>query len=204
MPTDYIPSREADKVVWLLNIESKIDTFLVPLGITAAEATAIKARCSDIRTQISAYEAARTAANQAKEAKDFAIKTDEGVLRNAIQSWKLKATFTDAVAAALGLTAPQSRMNNDEYKTQLTTQTFPGRVTINFTKKGVDGVNVYARLKGQSDFIKLAFDSHSPYEDNRPLSVAGVPETREYMAMGVIKDEEIGQQSDIVEVVFGG
>ncbi len=204
MQTDYIPRREAEKVIWLLNIEGKIDTFLAPLGITAAEATAIKTRCSSIRTSISANEAARTAAKQAKESKDAVIKTEEAVLRNAIQTWKLKSTFTEAVAEALGLNAPQSRMNMDDYKTQLTTQTFPGKIEINFTKKGVDGVNIYVRHKGQSTFMKIAYDSHSPYEDNRPLAISGTAETREYMAMGVIDDEEIGQQSDIVEVVFGG
>lgn len=204
MSQDYVPSREGEKVIWLLNIEGKIDTFLTPLGITAAEATTIKGKCSNIRTAISANEAARTAAKQAKENKDTVIKTEEAVLRNAIQSWKLKSTFTPSVAQALGLEAPQQRLNNDEYKTQLTAQTFPGKVTINFTKKGVDGVNIYTRLKGQAVFTKLAFDSHSPYEDNRPLAVVGTPETREYMAMGVMDDEEIGQQSDIIEVVFGG
>jgi len=204
MPTDYIPSREANKVIWLLNIENKIDDFLAELGITAAEAAAIKTKCSEIRTEISAYEAARTSAKQVKENKDLVIKTNEAVLRNAIQTWKLKSSFSDAVAQALGLIASQSRMDNDDYKTQLTAKVFPGRVSIEFTKKGVDGINIYARLKGQSSFSKLAFDSHSPYEDNRPLSTAGTPEAREYMAMGVINDEEIGQPSDIIEVVFGG
>lgn len=80
----------------------------------------------------------------------------------------------------------------------------PGRVRIDFVKDGLDGVHIYARLKGQTTWAKLALDTYSPYEDNRPLATAGQPEHREYMAIGVLHDEEVTQQSDIVEAVFGG
>ena len=43
-----------------------------------------------------------------------------------------------------------------------------------------------------------------PYFDESPLAVAGTPEVREYMAMGVVNDEESGQHSEIKEVVFAG
>jgi len=38
----------------------------------------------------------------------------------------------------------------------------------------------------------------------RSLAVPGVPETREYLARGIIDDEEIGIASDIVSVTFAG
>lgn len=41
-----------------------------------------------------------------------------------------------------------------------------------------------------------------PYFDERPLAVPGTPEVREYMAMGVLNDEEVGQPSEIREIVF--
>jgi len=37
-----------------------------------------------------------------------------------------------------------------------------------------------------------------------PLTVPNTPEIREYMAIGVIDDEEIGQTSEIREVVYAG
>jgi hypothetical protein len=43
-----------------------------------------------------------------------------------------------------------------------------------------------------------------PFDDQTPLKVAGVPEQREYQAVGVIGDNEVGQPSDIVQVAFGG
>ena len=39
---------------------------------------------------------------------------------------------------------------------------------------------------------------------HRPLAAAGVAETREYQAFGVLKDEQIGQPIDIVSITFRG
>jgi hypothetical protein len=205
MPTDYIPQNDAEKVAFLLNIENKIDGLLAELGITAAEATVVKARCSKIRTDIGNAQSAKTTAKQAVEKMKTTIVTEEAELRNSIQTWKLRSTFTDSTAAALNVKAAGTvEPTESEYKAAMSAAVYPGKVSIKFFKKGVEGVNVYTRLKGTSNFMKLAYDSHSPYEDNRPLAVAGVPENREYMIMGVLDDEEIGLPSDIVAVVFGG
>ena len=79
-----------------------------------------------------------------------------------------------------------------------------GTRRITYKKLGVDGLNIYVRLKGQTTRKKLSFDSNSPYDDHTELAVAVTPEVREYRAIGVLNDEEIGQPSDIVSVTFGG
>ena len=60
-----------------------------------------------------------------------------------------------------------------------------------------------SRMRGTTAWIKLAFDSHSPYVDTQPLAQAGVAEAREYKAMGVLNDEEIGVESDLVSQTVG-
>jgi len=52
--------------------------------------------------------------------------------------------------------------------------------------------------------LLVARHSKFPFDDDSPLAVSGTPETREYRAVGVVDDEEIGQPSDIVSVVYGG
>ena len=67
------------------------------------------------------------------------------------------------------------------------------------------GVHIYARLVGQTVWTRIALDTSSPYIDGRPLAVAGVPEHREYMLRGCdINEAEVGQDSDIVSITFGG
>jgi hypothetical protein len=78
-----------------------------------------------------------------------------------------------------------------------------GYVRLKFTKNGLDRVNIYSRLKGQPGWAFLSRDTNSPYGDHKALG-NGAPETREYMCIGVMEDTEVGQQSDIVTVGFGG
>lgn len=50
----------------------------------------------------------------------------------------------------------------------------------------------------------LARDTHSPYDDYRPLVKDGTPEIREYKLVGVFDDVEIGVASDIASITFVG
>jgi hypothetical protein len=67
-----------------------------------------------------------------------------------------------------------------------------GQVEIGFNKLTSDGVNIYSKRDGDADFVFLARDTQTPYLDNRPLLVPANPEIREYKAMFVVGDEEIG------------
>src|SRR5712691_9537914 len=75
-----------------------------------------------------------------------------------------------------------------------------GVVELDFDKSISDGVNIYAKRDGDADFVFLARDTASPYIDNRPLLVATKPELREYKAVHVQSDAEIGLFSDEVVV----
>ena len=75
-----------------------------------------------------------------------------------------------------------------------------GVVELDFDKSISDGVNLYSKRDGDADFIFLARDTASPYIDNRPLLVVGKPELREYKAVYVQSDAEIGLFSDEVVV----
>ena len=75
-----------------------------------------------------------------------------------------------------------------------------GVVELDFDKSISDGVNIYAKRDGDADFVFLARDTASPYIDNRPLLVATKPELREYKAVYVQSDAEIGLFSNEVVV----
>jgi hypothetical protein len=59
--------------------------------------------------------------------------------------------------------------------------------------------------KGDSQWRLIAVRRYNcPFCDEAALAVPGTPEVREYMAIGIVNDEEVGQQSEIKEVVYAG
>jgi hypothetical protein len=204
MGKDYVPGQDAVKLTWVQNIEDKLASHATELGLAATDVTAQKAKLTGVRKAITDKAAAQANAKKVVKESDKIVDDTIKELRTTIQGWKRLPTYTDAIGADLQIVGTDSGFDPKTFKTTLTAATYPGRVEIGFVKGGTEGVNVYTRLKGQTSWLKLSFDAHPPYVDNRPLAVANAPEHREYMAIGVIDDAEIGQSSDIIEVVYGG
>lgn len=201
---DYIPTKESDKVIWNNNFSAKIDAIGGDVGLAPAEITAIKAVCSDNAGIIVASDDAQTAARTAKAAKDAQIKTGEKAIRETVRKIKSSTNYTTAIGRNLGIIGEDPSVDYSTYKPKIKANVMPGHVRIDFVKDGLNGMHIYGRKKGEIKWVKLAYDTYSPYLDSNPLGVDAVPEHREYMAIGVIRDEEVTLQSDIVEAVFGG
>jgi hypothetical protein len=201
---DFIPGQETEKVKWYDNLSAKAAAQGIALGLNAAQITELQNICSGIKTAIKVNSDAQTAAQTAKIAKDQKIIDGEKQLRAFIRTIKASSGYNDAVAKDFLIVGEESVFDPSSYKPVIKAKVMPGRVVIEFVKSKLDGVNIYVRLKGQSLWTKLAYDSYSPYEDNRPLAVANTPEHREYMAIGVIQDAAVTLQSDIIEAVYGG
>ena len=201
---DYIPSKDSQKIGWNNNLNSKIATEGPVLGLSAAEITIVQSTTAANAAAIKASDDAQTAAKAAKAAKDTQLKTGNKTVRQIVKKMKTHSAYTASKGEALQIVGEDPTIDYSSYKPVIKATVFPARVRLDFVKDGLDGVNVYSRLKGQTSWAKLAYDSYSPYEDTRPLAVANQPEHREYMAIGVVHDEEVTLQSDIIEAVFGG
>ncbi|HEV7401690.1 MAG TPA: hypothetical protein VGO11_02145 [Chthoniobacteraceae bacterium] len=127
------------------------------------------------------------------------------LIRAAITRARTSAACTPAIQTSLEwIGAPQ---NNDPETSRPTIEFTPqpGRVKIEGRKPGFDAVNIYSRKKGDVQWKLIAVRKRKfPYYDESPLAVAGTPEVREYVAHGVVDDEEVGEPSEIKEVVFAG
>ena len=84
-----------------------------------------------------------------------------------------------------------------------------GVVELDFNLFTSEGVNIYSKRDGDVDFKFLACpagakrrrtrDTQPPYEDSRPMLLAGKPELRFYKAVGG-GDEEVSRFSDEITV----
>jgi hypothetical protein len=201
---DYLPSKEADKRDWYSNLKTEIAGNATALGLATAEVTAVQTICTDNIAAIDDSSKAQTAAKTARTAKETQLDAGDKQLRAVVRKMKTSAGYTDSIGTQLRIIGEDNSIDFTNYKPSIKATVMPGKVRIDFVKDTLDGVNVYARLKGQTTWTKLAYDSYTPYDDTRPIAAPTAPEHREYMAIGVLHDEEVTKQSDIIEAVFGG
>ena len=202
---DNIPKREADLVNYTITIDNNVENVYKDLGLNPDGALKVKSTNAQMRTAIKKHGDAVNAEKTAKSEKDDAKVIGTTEIRSMHKEVKAAKGYTEAIGLKVGITnVGGSTFDPSVYKPKVTTKVMPGRVVIEFVKSELNGVNVYVRLKGETTWTKLAYDTYSPYEDNRPLAQAGVPEHREYMVIGVIHDVEVTLKSDIVEAVYAG
>ena len=79
----------------------------------------------------------------------------------------------------------------------------PGDVVIGWTKGRHQGAKFQSRIAGTAAWVDLDVDLSPPYNDARPLAVAGVPEVREYRACYVDDETPSNVWSDVLVVTVG-
>jgi hypothetical protein len=204
MTSNFIPQNWAEYRAWLLNLKTEIATEGPKFGLTPDDITAVQATCQAQIAKIDAYIAAKAAADAALETLKDGKTTTDAALREEIADWKRADGWDDAIAAKLRAVGGKAEVDFDNWKCEFTVRIVGGEIRIDWKKKGVKGVNVYCRLRGQTSWNFLSLDTTSPYIDGNPLAQAGVPEVREYMLRGMVGDQEIGLDSDIQSVTWGG
>ena len=127
------------------------------------------------------------------------------VMRLGVRNWKTRPLYASSgIEGTLRLKGAEADFDPLTFKTELKLSIVGGQIRVDFIKSECDSIAIYCRLRGTSAWTLLGTDTRSPYYDTAPLANPNVPEVREYMAMGVIDNEEIGVPSDIVSIVFGG
>ena len=127
------------------------------------------------------------------------------ILRAGIKRAKTSPGCTPGIAMEMDWVGESHEFNPETARPTIDVASQPGRVKVDGRKPGFEAANIYSRIVGQVPWKQVAVRKRKfPFFDETPLAVAGVPERREYMAMGVINDEEVGQPSEIREVLHGG
>lgn len=201
---DFFPQHEGNLILWLTNFDTKIDGYATELGLDSADLADIHNQIKDLIKAIN-----NTIAGKQTWKNLEALKRGTKIavlifLRLKISRIKTESGYTESIGRDLGIIGSSDLIDYNEYKSSLKATVFPKYINLEFVKKGIDAVNIYVRLKGETVWRFLARDTRSPYHDIEDLKTAGVPEVREYMCIGVVGDEEIGQESDVVSVVFDG
>ncbi len=202
---DYIPSKRELRKAWLENIVEKADEQVVAGGGTVPVATNLKTAAATLLTAYGETNTAETAYDGAKAVEADTEATQLAIIRSIMVTLKVLPNWKSSGAdAQLKASATGTVFDPDTYQPEFTVTLKGGLITLEFKKKGVTGLAFYARLRGTLGWTKLGTDTNSPYIDGRPLAVPGVAEMREYMARGMMGDEEVGLESLIVSLNYAG
>jgi hypothetical protein len=203
MANSYFPTSDPKLQLFVTNYKEKIPNHATPLGMTPAEVQEDQANCDAVAAAINNVNDKRQMLNSALTARDEVIAMQGGALRASISRHKTATSYTDAIGEDLAIVGHATTIDTAGYKAQISTELFGGQIRVKFKKKSADGVNLYHRKKGTANWSFLARATKSPFQHHLVLEVSTQPEHWEYRAFGVINDAEIGQASDIVEIIFG-
>ena len=224
----YFPNRIGDRIMWLKNYRNKLPNYQAELGYLAAD---IAATLADADYIIYLYEtwhpATRTFAEGASaylrqvldgsgaitDPPEFLLPAvppapaavEFGALRRIfgfVKNLKTRAAYTQSMGEDLGIIGAESEENPNAVPL-VKHEVRSGEVVISFKKKGHMGVWIEGQVGDETAWSFLAIDTSNPYNDTRPLKVAGQPEVRRYR-LCYWDDGPSNAWTDIIEVTFGG
>jgi hypothetical protein len=201
---DFIPPNDGELVSWLTNLKNKLPTIGSAMGVSTGDvASGVTLANNQIALQL-AVEGKKAELTSSVAAKNNGKASNLKALRNLITRIKTLPGYNTAIGAELGIVSTGDGFDPLTFKPILTLELHPGFVRVKFTKGRSEGVNIYSRLKGEATWTFLARDTHSPYDDHRAAIQTDKADFREYCAFALMDDHEIGVQSDIVSITFGG
>ena len=203
---DIIPQSYGNLKAWLAKQNTELTAAVAAsIGMTEAERTAYLAAVTAILNPVTAIVALMEELEEKTAAFPDILDAQLPLIRAAIKRAKTSPGSTADIETSLGWVAPTVNNDPENSRPNITVEAQRGRVKIGGNKPGFEAVNIYRRIKGEVQWKLVAVRKRKfPYYDESALAVANTPEVREYMAIGVVNDEEIGQMSEIKEVVYAG
>lgn len=201
---EFIPRSNAQLVLWLSNYAERLATLGKSFGLSEAEIKAQQRHCDAIVESIQGssqrYKDWRGAVKAIRMSKQGSLPA----IRGCIARIKVSPTWTPAIGQAMGVigrpSASPSSTALDEAKPVLLAKLSAGHVHLRFRRRPFEGLNIYSRKKGEPTWRFLNRATTSPFVDQSPLSIDSGAEVREYLALGVRKDREMGRPSDVVAI----
>lgn len=206
MNADYIPQSYKNLSDWLALQQTGLTTALATtVGMTAAERTAYLAAVAALQPTVAAIVDLMDQLDQKTADLQPLLDAQTPAIRAAIKRAKTSPGCIPSIQEQLDWVGAAQNIDPQTARPSINAEAQRGRVKIDGRKPGFEAVNIYSRKKGDVQWKLIAVRKRKfPYYDESPLAVAGTPEVREYMGIGIVKDEETGQPSEIKEVVYAG
>ena len=195
MPDDFIPGADGELVLWCQNNIDKIDTYGpgTPANIAAPVVQAVKdesqAKIDSINDKISA-----------EETYGSAVATDRGTtlteLRRQIGDVKRLTTVDDDILEDLGWVRHPKEIDPDTAKPIMKVERIGDNYKFNYNLQAFfTGIVPYRKKPEDADWVRQREDHSSPWFENEII-----PEGTQYRFRYLLKEDEVGQFSDIITI----
>jgi hypothetical protein len=200
MGKDFIPTQLDELDTFHGNFLTKLPIHNSSVGITPAQLTEATTKINACRTAYTTQVAAETNMAGLYQTAKAERNITNTMIRAFARQMKAHPNYTPAMGADLGIEVINTPINTDTMKPVLNLFLLPNsNVRVSFVKSIAKGVHIYTRRAGETEWTLLAFDTESPYIDTRENLGAGA-EMREYKAVYVIGDVEVGLESDVATI----
>ena len=206
MTADYVPQSYPNLDEWCAKQALELTAPLgTAIGMTAPERAAFLAAVATVKTAVAPIVDLMQQLEELTANFPMILDAQMPIIRAAIKRAKTSPGCTPAIQTQLDWIGQAQNVDPAHSRPTIDVEAQRGRIKITGKKPGFDSVSIYSRKKGDVSWNLIAVRKRKfPYYDETPLVVANTPEVREYMAIGVVKDEETGQPSEIKEVVYAG
>jgi hypothetical protein len=200
---DYVPTAEGNQVLWVEHFVQELLSQLSTLtSISQTEANLLATEKDNYVEAVNEVTDAKAQLKSVSENKEVLRDQVFTHVRHTVRKIKLDPAYTASLGESLGIIGSEATVDVDNAKPVLIAEAKPnGVVELTFNKEPYQGVAIYSKREGETQFTFLARDTYAPYNDSRPCLVTGKPELREYRAIYLLADDEVGQFSDVVIVV---
>ncbi|MHB8260360.1 MAG: hypothetical protein ACYDCN_16905, partial [Bacteroidia bacterium] len=205
----YIPTTRGVRRPWAANLKTQVGIEGATLGLDATEITDTQTVLQDYIDSENALDAAKLAVHAASETVKIKRKAMDDEVHTEVNKMKKSGAYTVPIGEQMGIEGATHLVHFENYK-----PTFRKKnpiflennlVHISFIKAGAEAENFYGRQKGESNWVLIGSKiKYTPFIDNRPLADPTKPEHREYKAHGLYGDKEVGLDSDILTIAYGG
>lgn len=202
---DFIPDSFKNLHDWAANYSEELPAIATRINWPTTSVTTLTATLNGLTAKTEAVLDAQKALDAAVGLLNEAKAAAFAQIREATKNLKSTTGFTEGDAKTLGVYVTPETFNPTTYQPPLTATSRHGYVELMAKKLGVDSLNLYWRPAGTSAWLLLAAKRvRFPFHDETPPPTGQTMQAREYMAMGVIADEEVGMPSNIASAVFQG
>jgi hypothetical protein len=214
----FLPPGEARRRAWLNNFSGKMPTYANVVGVTDAEVKQLAADdlffnfVCDTHSQHTKttrdWTAYKHQAAHGDNLGDIPVTPTPGTVppnifgRACALAVRIKnhPNCTEAIAQDLGIIGPEVIVDPSSMKPVLYLSLNAGHPHVGWPKQGMDSLELWKDWGDGKGFVLLTYTTNTDYADISPLPAPGVSAVWKFKGIYRLKDQQVGQWSDVATI----